>query len=67
MITIKCKQLVENDELSDGDDRQDLALGKDGVMEVNTSCDTVEEALDLFHREQPIGCLEDYEITTEET
>ena len=67
MIIIKCKQLVDNDELSDFNDRIDMALGKDEVMEVVSSCDDAEEALDRFHSEHPIGCLEDYEITTEET
>lgn len=67
MITIKCRQLVDNDELSDADDRNDFALGKDEIMEVVSSCNDAEEALDRFHSEYPIGCLEDYEITTEET
>lgn len=68
MLIVKCKQLVENVNLCDPDDRQDMALGKDGIYEYESfpHPPTAKTALDLFHREVAIGCLEDYEIWVED-
>ena len=60
---IHCKQVVE--EPSDTDDRQELNLGKDQELTWDTTANNESDALDMFHRSQPIGCLEDYEVTVE--
>jgi hypothetical protein len=67
-IIVKCKQLVEDEDLCDPDDRQDFALGKDGVYEYESFPNTnkVSTALDLFHEHNAIGCLDDYEIWAED-
>ena len=68
MFVVKCKQLVEDEELSNSDDRADFALGKDGVYEYKSfpSDGTAGTALTLFHDNVPIGCLEDYEVWVED-
>ena len=68
MYIVKCKQLVENEDLSNSDDREDFALGKGEVYEYESfpSDGTVGTALTLFHDNVPIGCLEDYEVWVED-
>ena len=60
---IHCKQTA--DEPSNLDDIQDLNLGKDQEMTWDTTANCESDALYLFHNSQPIGNLEDYEITVE--
>lgn len=64
---IRVKQIV--DRLTDSDDRQELPAGPDGLGSVKTyrfrGRNDV-EALDEFHMNVAIGCLEDFEITAEE-
>lgn len=60
---VVCKQIV--DMPSDIDDRDDLNLGKDGKKVWHYAARGEEDALDMFHYQNPVGCLEDYEITAE--
>jgi hypothetical protein len=68
MLKVKCKQIVENDDLSDPDDRAEFALGKNGIHDgiLPSSLTTATEALDYFHDHNAIGCLDDYEIWVED-
>lgn len=60
---ITVKQLVEDEELSDADDIEAMALGKDGKYTWSCQAASEEEALDKFHDRVPLGNLEDYEVT----
>jgi hypothetical protein len=68
MITVKCKQLVEDEDLTDPDDRTEFNLGKDQVYEcsIPKSITDVTGALDYFHEHNAVGCLDDYEIWAED-
>jgi hypothetical protein len=68
MLVVICKQIVESEDLCNPDDREEFDLGLNGVKEceIPKSITNSEEALDYFHENNPIGCLEDYEIWVEE-
>ena len=68
MLKVKIKQLVEDEDLSNREDREDFALGKDTVHEeaAPPRITTAKEALDWYHDGFAIGCLEDYEVWVED-
>jgi hypothetical protein len=63
-MIVHLKQIVENTQLSDANDQEELNLGFAGFKDydVPAGIHTAKEALDWFHKEQPIGCPEDYDI-----
>jgi hypothetical protein len=58
---ITCKQIVCIP--SDADDKHDLNLSLNEEHYLFLTADNETQALDKYHKEFPIGCLEDYEIT----
>ena len=58
---ITCKQLVDTP--SDVDDQEEFDLGKDGENTWWCQAADEDDALDQYHNQQAIGCLDDYEIT----
>jgi hypothetical protein len=56
--TIIVKQLVSDAELSKPDDRSDNPSGSYTI-----EAESADMALDKFHRQRAIGCLDDFEIT----
>lgn len=67
-VTVKVTRLVGADEM-DADDRQDPFLVDGGEMTYRISAGNEEsareKALDQFHGEVAIGCLDDFEIEVE--
>jgi len=65
-IKVSVKQLCETESLTDPDDKIDQPSG-DYIFEktANNREQASELALDEFHLTVPIGCLEDYDISTE--
>lgn len=66
-MLVRVTQLVVTNELTDGEDRQCLPAGEHGkgsVKEYPVPDDRMgeQDALDWFHGETPIGCLDDFEI-----
>lgn len=64
-MQIRLTQVV--DELSDSDDQNDMPAGRDGNgsyfdYQVPIDIDNEDDALDWFHGEIPIGCLEDFVV-----
>jgi hypothetical protein len=61
---IRIKQICETP--SDPDDREGImSLGMNNVFVWKVTAENKTDAFDKFHRQIPIGCLEDYEITYE--
>lgn len=62
-FTVHCKQIVETP--SDWNDRQDLNLGHNKEITRDYTAASKDDALEQFHNEQPVACLEEYEIWAE--
>ena len=54
------EQRVSDDKLAREDDRRDNPAGR-----YLYAAETADEALDLFHSQIPIGCLDDFDVRIE--